>query len=213
MSAFEVIDLIQKKPLPHTVEVPQDLLSLKPRVALLHEVVRAYEANRRLGTHSTLTRSEVRGGGRKPWKQKHTGRARAGSIRSPLWRKGGIVFGPKPRDYTIVVSQRKRAQALKQVLAHRLTHQHVRFFQEDSITGISKTKEAVTILKNLDAMSSRTLLVFSLSQPQVLRAFRNLKAVCLVGVDGLNALELLWAKNILFSDKAWARYLETRYHG
>ncbi len=211
MAQFDVIDAKTKKPCGDKIEVPQDLLSVKPEVGLLHEVVVAYRSNERRGTASTLTRSEVSGGGKKPWKQKGTGRARSGSNRSPLWRKGGVTFGPKPRSNNMDLGTKKKGLALAEAIVSRFP-EHVQFIKEDSICEIVKTQELVASLGAADKKQS-ILLVVSAGGLKVWRSARNLPNVNMSRVDDCNAYDVLKSTRLVFTDKAWAKYMEKRYHG
>lgn len=208
MNEFPVLDLIENKPTADKVVVPQGLLELKIRGDILHEATRAFQAAQHQGTHSTKTRSEVRGGGHKPWKQKHTGRARAGSIRSPLWRKGGVIFGPKPRDYSLKLTQRKRALALAHALASKIQG-HPLFVREEGLLKIQKTRELSNLLKPFNGKGS-LLIIVSASHKNLSRAGSNLKHVALIPAASLNAYDLIRAKTCLITEKAWTKLLEER---
>ena len=137
MPTVDVVDLHSKK--VGTVDLPQAVFGCEPRVSLVHEAVVMQRACERQGTSSTLRRSEVSGSGKKPWKQKHTGRARAGSLRSPVWRHGGIVFGPKPRDYSYTMPKKKYRAALQSALSAKLADGKVIVVSEFSLAQ-PKTK-------------------------------------------------------------------------
>ena len=132
------------------IELDKDIFNGKVNEPILHQVIRMYEANQRQGTASTKTRSEVSGGGRKPWKQKGTGRARAGTIRSPLWRGGGIVFGPHPRDYSYQVPKSVKRLALISSLNAKLNDKNMIVIDEIKLDK-AKTKEIAAALRNLKA--------------------------------------------------------------
>lgn len=212
---FDILNFKNAKPTGQKLSAPKELADLKPNKSLLHEVVRLWQANQRQGNASTKTRSDVRGGGRKPWKQKHTGRARSGSNRSPLWRKGGITFGPKPRDYSLGMPEAKRSLALTHAIANRLG-QWMLFVKEEEMTSVSKTKEVATLLQSLPerkGSSRMTLVVAANPSESFYRACRNLQTVELTSVARLNAYQVLKAGCVIMSDQAWTKYLETRYHG
>ncbi|MBI4368834.1 MAG: 50S ribosomal protein L4 [Elusimicrobia bacterium] len=204
---FSVMDINEAKPTGKTVGAPDLLWEQDVNPALLHEIVKALEGNWRQGTHSTLTRSEVRGGGRKPWKQKHTGRARAGSNTSPLWRKGGIAFGPKPRSYETRVPQAKRRTALAQALRSRLD-EGMAVVTEDSLTAFTKTKEFNRALGALGAQHQRRLVVVSKSLPAVVRYSRNIPGVSVKLAQQVNARDVLAHQFLLVSDQAWEPLME-----
>ncbi len=160
MESLNVIDIETGK-VKETIEIPESLkkyFDYKNAKYLLHEYVVAYLANQRQGTHSTKTRAEVRGGGRKPWVQKHTGRARQGSIRSPLWRKGGIVFGPKPRDYSVELPKKKKTLAKYLSLIEKIKSNDLIIIDKLNLKS-HKTKDALKILRNLNINSDKVLLV------------------------------------------------------
>jgi large subunit ribosomal protein L4 len=167
----------------------------------LKEVIVAIRANGRQGTHSTKTRGEVRGGGKKPWKQKGTGRARAGSSRSPLWGGGGVVFGPKPRDYSKKVNAKVRALALSRALFDRAVAGEVAVIEAFGAAAPSKTK-IVNQLVGRIAPGGKVLLVDAPFASETLRAARNIGRVALQDAVKLNALDLAQHGRIIFSAKA-----------
>ncbi len=160
-----------------------------PKGALLWAAVRRHLANQRQGTADTKTRGEVRGGGKKPWAQKHTGRARAGSIRSPIWRKGGIVFGSHPRDYRYAFPKRLRRLALLSSLRAKVADQSV--VAVDSLEGLEpKTKSMGRLLGRLDVQKG-ALLVVDQASPVLNRICRNLPKVSVKRADDLNSYDVL----------------------
>jgi len=174
---------------------------------LVHEVVRAHLANRRQGTASTKTRSEVRGGGKKPWRQKGTGRARAGTIRSPLWRGGGIVFGPKPRDYSYSVPKKVRRAALRSVLTAKFQESRLLVVDRFSLET-PKTKEMYAILKGLiGGQEPSALLALGDWSEAVWRSARNIPDVKVIRVEQLNVYTAL-LYDYLILDKSAVNYLE-----
>ena len=167
---------------------------------VLHEVVKAYLANQRQGTQSALTRSEVRGGGIKPWRQKGTGRARQGSTRAPQWRHGGVVFAPKPRDYTIRVNKKVKRVAMKSALSSKVLDQDVIVFDALNIEA-PKTKEMVKVLNAVDV--KKALIVLAGPDDTVERAARNIPGVKTTLVGTLNVYEILkYQKLILTKESA-----------
>lgn len=164
---------------------------------LLHEVVRAYLANQRKGTHSTLTRAEVTGGGKKPWKQKHTGRARAGTSRSPLWRKGGIIFGPKPRSYEIPIPRAKVKTALSQVLAAKAENGDLVVSEKPQMEQ-AKTKVVSQWLKKL-SLPEKSLLVIEKKDENLALASRNLKDFHWIEWKHLHPYHILKARKIVLT--------------
>lgn len=167
---------------------------------LAHEVVRAYLANQRSGTHSTLTRTEVSGGGKKPWKQKHTGRARSGSSRSPLWRGGGIIFGPKPRSYRMDIPKQKIKIAFNEILADKVKNGQVVVSDKPRLEK-TKTKEVFQWLKKLD-LPMNSLLVVDKKDEKLNLASRNLQDFMIVEFQNLHPYYLLKAGKIIFTPEA-----------
>lgn len=171
------------------------------RTKLLRDVVIMYEANRRQGTASTKTRGEVAGGGKKPWVQKHTGRARAGSIRSPLWKGGGVSFGPRPRDYSYAIPKRAKKVALFSALAARARDGEL-VVVESLDFGAPKTKQMVEILKILAVGGGSCLVVVSKPDKAVWMSVRNIPYVKMMVCTELNAYEVLRPKKILLTRDA-----------
>jgi large subunit ribosomal protein L4 len=169
---------------------------------ILHEYVTAYLANQRQGTHSTKTRAEVRGGGRKPWPQKHTGRARQGSIRSPLWRKGGVVFGPKPRDYNIDLPKKKKKLAKYLSIADKIKNNNLIVIKELKLDS-HKTKNFVSLLKNLNLDSEKILVVDKNLDEKLKLASRNLENVEISRVKDINAYSILKHNKLVITKEAF----------
>ena len=168
--------------------------------AVMHEVVVAHLANCRQGTQSAKTRSEVSGGGKKPWRQKGTGRARQGSTRSPQWRHGGVVFAPKPRDYTIRVNKKVKRLAMKSALSSKVEENELIVFDALNIEA-PKTKEMVKVLKAVDV--SKALIVLADKDEAVERASANIEGVKTTLVGTLNVYEILkYQKLILTKESA-----------
>lgn len=167
---------------------------------LLHEVVRAYLANQRKGTHSTKTRSEVQATGRKPWKQKHTGRARAGSARSPLWRGGGIIFGPKPRSYRIELPKKKVKKALAQVFSAKAKNGELLVSEKPELQ-IPKTKKVVEWMKKL-SLPQNSLLVVEQMEKNLSLSARNLSDFSVIDWRSIHPYHLLKAKKVVFTPRA-----------
>jgi len=167
---------------------------------LVHKVVTAQMATKRRGTASTKGRSEVRGGGRKPWRQKGTGRARHGSIRSPLWVGGGITFGPKPRSYDKKVSKREKNQALKSILSDKLKTESLIVLDELSFSEI-KTKNALELMKNLKIEGKKVIIILPEKDKNIYLSCRNLPEVKTLVIQALNAYDLLDNDYILLSEE------------
>jgi len=178
------------------------------RKALIHQVVVGYLANQRQGNASTKGRSEVRGGGRKPWRQKGTGRARAGTIRSPLWRGGGVVFGPKPRSYRVKLTRKMRREAVRSVLSRKLLDGELVLLDAIQIDE-PKTRLVAQLIRDLQ-LEGKVLVVLEGHRPDVLRAVRNLAGVYVTHVDMLNAYDLAAADQLLLTQAA-AEKIEERY--
>jgi large subunit ribosomal protein L4 len=157
--------------------------------AVLYQVVKMQLANKRQGTQSALTRAEVRGGGRKPWRQKGTGRARHGSIRSPIWIKGGVAFAPKPRDYSYTLPKKIRRLAMKSALSSKVANKEIIVLDSINLPE-AKTKEMVKVLKNLN-VGRKALIVLPGKDEVVQRAARNIPGVKLAYTNTLNVLDIL----------------------
>ncbi|HBO85221.1 MAG: 50S ribosomal protein L4 [Deltaproteobacteria bacterium GWC2_42_11] len=194
---LDVIDTNNKK--VDTVEIKEELLGDRVKGYLLYEAVKMQMANKRQGTASTKTKGFVSGGGLKPWKQKGTGRARAGSIRSPLWRHGGTVFGPHPRDYSYDIPGTAKKEALKSALAWNIEENRLKILNEIPVDK-PKTKIFSGILKKLNAPSS--LIVVSDSSRNLKLAVRNLKGCKVLMAEGLNVYDLLKYKSIIITKSA-----------
>lgn len=171
------------------------------RKKLLRDAVIMYEANKRQGTASTKTKSEVAGGGRKPWTQKHTGRARAGSIRSPLWKGGGVSHGPKPRDYSFAIPKKARRLALYTALSAKARDNELVVI-DDLNFDIPKTKQMVGILKALNMDNSSCLIVIPRVNETVWKSARNIPSVKVMTSTELNAYEVLKPKKVLLTKEA-----------
>lgn len=187
------------------LNLPDEIFSYPVNDHLIYEAVVNYLANQRQGTASTKTRGEVSGGGRKPWRQKGTGRARAGSIRSPLWRHGGTVFGPKPRDYSYAIPKKARKNALKSALTAKLAENLIMVIDNINIAQ-PKTKEAANWLKNLNIDSA--LIVDSRENENLFRSVRNLPQAKAVDEGQLNVYDVLKYRWIIFSQRAFNSLVE-----
>jgi len=172
-----------------TIDLNDAVFNVPMNHSLVHQTLVAYQLNKRQGTHSTKTRAQVSGGGRKPWIQKHTGRARQGSIRAPQWRHGGVVFGPHPRSYRKGLPRRMRRLAIKCVLSDKARQDRlICLTSMDTIDG--KTRSMASLLKNLDVKGS-ALVVTREPEDNVVRAAHNLEKIWTLPVSLLNAQELL----------------------
>ncbi len=171
----------------------------------LYFYIKAYLANQRSGTACTKTRGEVSGGGRKPWRQKGTGRARAGSIRSPLWRGGGVVFGPKPRDFSQKITRSLRLSAYRAALKRALEEAKV-FLVKDLDTGSPKTKEFVQALKKIGVEPGvdNCLVVVNQISNNLYLASRNVPDVWVLLAKDVNPYDLMWADKVVVDVEAWS---------
>jgi large subunit ribosomal protein L4 len=177
-----------------------DFFNVDVSSVLLHEVTTAYLSNQRSGTHKVKTRGEVAFSGAKPWKQKGTGRARAGQRNSPLWRKGGIIFGPQPRDYFVKISKQKKKLSLSMALSLQFRKGNIIVVDALKVYE-AKTKEVAKILKNLKIMNRKV--VFTISNDMDFRlASRNIKDVVVESCKNVNAYQVLWANKLVITPEA-----------
>ena len=177
-----------------------EVWGIVPNDAVLYDAITLARNSMRQGTHETKTRAEVSGGGKKPWKQKGTGRARAGSTRSPLWRHGGVVFGPHVRSYDKKMNRKERRLALKSALAYKVIDKELIVI--DSLNFESnKTKEAKLVLSNLKVNKNVLIVVDELDE-KVILATRNLSNVTLLQVNEINTLDVIAAANMIVTEKA-----------
>ncbi len=184
------------------VELNPAVFSQPVNKRLLDIILTSYAANQRRGTADTKERKEIRGGGKKPWKQKGTGRARAGSIRSPLWRGGGTVFGPTPRDYSVHIPQALKRKALISALSLKSKQENI-LIVEDSGVGEPKTRELFKMIKALKLDETRTLCVVKSIDQNLKRAFSNLREIFrVVEAKDFNAYQVLRRKKLLIDKQA-----------
>lgn len=204
MPTVDVLNIENKK--VGTANLNENVFASPVKESLFYETVKMQLANRRAGTASTKTRANVSGGGVKPWKQKGTGRARAGSIRSPLWRHGGTVFGPHPRDYSYKLPKKVREGAIRSVLALKLKEGRLRVLDEIKLNE-PKTKGLAMILKKIN--SNKGLIVIDGSNPNLELAVRNLKDFKLLKISGINTFDLLFYDDLIIT-KAAVEQLEKK---
>lgn len=171
------------------IELNENIFGANVNVEAMHQVVKMYLANQRQGTQSALTRAEVRGGGIKPWRQKGTGRARHGSIRSPQWKHGGIVFAPKPRSYRYSVPKKIKRIAMKSALSSKVNDNEIVVIEELNFDA-PKTKQVVSLLENLK-VDSKTLIVLADNNENIVKSARNIKGVKATFVNTLNVYDIL----------------------
>ena len=193
MPKIDVYDIEGKK--VKEVELAENVFGIEPNEAIVHSVLVNFLANQRQGTQSTKTRSEVRGGGRKPWRQKGTGRARQGSIRAPQWIKGGIALGPKPRSYYYTVNKKERRLAVKSMLSSKVLENSLVVVDKLDMKEI-KTKEMVKVLNNLK-VEGKTLMLLPEKNETVQKSARNIEGVKTTLVNTINVYDLVKYKNLV----------------
>lgn len=187
MPKIDVYDIEGKK--VNDVELNEDIFGIIPNEELVHSVIVNYLANQRQGTQSTKTRAEVRGGGKKPWRQKGTGRARQGSIRAPQWVKGGIALGPRPRSYKYTVNKKERRLAIRSVLSSKVLENNLVVLDKAEMKEI-KTQAMVKTLANLK-VEGKTLILLPERNENVQKSARNIKNVKTTLVNTINVYDLL----------------------
>jgi len=185
-----------------TIELAKELFSQKINEPLLWETVNALLSNRRKGLASTKTRAEVRGGGKKPWRQKGIGWARHGSIRSPIWKGGGVVFGPKPRDYSVSIPRTKRLKALLASLSAKAQEEKIMVIEDLSLET-PKTKNFVQVLKGINLTDHKTLVAIEAMDRNLLLASRNVPHVNLKRVADIYCYDVLDAEYLLIIGKGF----------
>ena len=187
MPKVDVYDINGKK--VSDVELNENVFGIEPNEAIVHEVLVNYLANQRQGTQSTKTRAEVRGGGRKPWRQKGTGRARQGSIRAPQWIKGGIALGPKPRSYRYTVNKKEKRLAIRSVLSSKVLENKLTVVDKLELAEI-KTKSMVNALNNLK-LEGKTLVILPEKNLNVQASTRNIEGAKAILANTINVYDLL----------------------
>jgi len=189
-----------------SVELPDEVFGVQINVPVMHRVVRAQLAAARAGTHSTKTRAEVRGGGKKPWRQKGTGRARQGSIRAPQWTGGGVVFGPTPRDHSLRVNKKEKVLALRSALTDRRAGDNLVVL--DSLDfDEPKTSRAVELIDALDLAGRKLLFVVDGLEEAAIKSLRNLQTVHIVTFDQLNTYDVLASDVVVFTRESLDAFL------
>lgn len=187
MPKVDVYDIKGKK--VSDIELKEEIFGIIPNEAIVHSVLVNYQANQRQGTQSTKTRAEVSGGGKKPWRQKGTGRARQGSTRSPQWIKGGIALGPKPRSYSYKVNKKERRLAVKSILSSKVAENELLVVDKIPFTEI-KTKQMVEALNNLK-VEGKTLILLPEKDENVQKSARNIEGIKTTLVNTINVYDLL----------------------
>lgn len=204
MAKLAVLDKTGKK--VSDIELKDEIFAIEPNKSAMHLVVVNYLANQRQGTQSTLTRSEVSGGGKKPWKQKGTGRARQGSTRAPQWTHGGIALGPKPRDYGFDVNKKVRRLAMKSALSSKVAADEMIVVDDFSMDAI-KTKEMANILSAVQA-GKKTLIVLPEKNDVLYKSARNIEGTNVSLVNTLNVYDILNCNTIVVLKDAVAKIEE-----
>ena len=207
MPSISVVDMEGKK--VGTVDLSDSIFGIEPNAAVMHQVVLSYLAAQRQGTQSALTRSEVSGGGKKPWRQKGTGRARQGSTRAPRapqWTHGGIVFAPKPRDYRFTVNKKERRLALKSALSVKAAESEI-IVVDKIVTDEYKTKKMVAMLNAVEA-TKKTLIVLSEVDDKVIKSANNIPGVKTAQVNTINVYDILNADKLVIAQDAVSKIEE-----
>ena len=204
MPSISVVDMEGKK--VGTVDLSDSIFGIEPNAAVMHQVVLSYLAAQRQGTQSALTRAEVSGGGKKPWRQKGTGRARQGSTRAPQWTHGGVVFAPKPRDYRFTINKKERRLALKSALSVKAAESDI--IVVDSIkTDEYKTKNIVAMLGAIGA-DKKALIVLPEVDSKVIKSANNIPGVKTAQVNTINVYDILNADKLIIAKDAVSKIEE-----
>ena len=193
MPKVDVLDMKGKK--VSDIELADSVFGIKPNETIVHSVLVNYLANQRQGTQSTKTRAEVSGGGKKPWRQKGTGRARQGSIRAPQWIKGGIALGPKPRSYKYTVNKKEKRLAIKSVLSSKVLEKELTVVDKLEVKEI-KTKTMVKALADMK-VEGKTLIILPENNKNVLMSSRNIEGVKTIVANNINIFDLLKYTNLI----------------
>ncbi len=188
------------------MELKDSVFGVEINEHAMHQVVKNQLANKRQGTKSVLTRSEVRGGGRKPWRQKGTGRARHGTIRSPLWVGGGVTFAPKSRDYSYTLPKKLKRVAMKSALSSKVASEQIKILEELKLDA-PKTKEMANILKSLEA-GKKALIVITDNDEAIVRSAKNIPGVQTISVNTLNVYDILKYDHFIITKDAVERVEE-----
>ena len=205
MPTVDVVDLNNQK--VSELELADDVFGAPVNQSLLYEAVRQFQASNRAGTHATKVRREVAGSGKKLWKQKGTGRARVGSVRSPIWRHGGTVHGPQPRDYSYKLPKKMLVGALRSALSAKLRDGELKVVQDFNFAD-NKTKNAMGVLAKLVKPVSTVLVLDNADNRNLELGLRNLKGVTLLATREVNPYHLLGHKSVLISEAAARKFSE-----
>lgn len=204
MPNFAVVNMEGKE--VSTIDLAESVFGIEPNAAVMHQMVVNYLANQRQGTQSALTRSEVSGGGKKPWRQKGTGRARQGSTRAPQWTHGGVVFAPKPRSYSFTVNKKVRRLALKSALSTKAASQEIVILDEIKLDEY-KTKVIVNMLSAIGA-TKKALIVLPEVDGKVIKSANNIKGVKTAQVNEFNVYDILNADKLVIVKDAVSKIEE-----
>jgi large subunit ribosomal protein L4 len=188
-----------------TIDLDSSIFEAPVRQHLLHTVVNWQLTKRRAGTSSTKERGEVSGGGKKPWKQKHLGRARQGSIRAPQWRKGAIIFGPKPKDWSYTLNKKSKKQALISSLSLKYSEGRMLALNEISLPSV-KTKQVAEFIKRFELKSA--LIIIGSDNENLLKSSRNMPNVKVLRIDGINVYDILRYDTLVMTEESLARAQE-----
>jgi large subunit ribosomal protein L4 len=205
MASLNIIDLEGKE--KEKINISDEVVKQGSNEEILYQEVKRFLATRRAGTHSTKGRSEVSGGGRKPWRQKGTGNARAGSNRSPLWRGGGIIFGPKPRDYSFKLNKKVIRKSKFIAISEKFKNKKI-IVVEDMTFESPKTKKAQEILENLKVAEKKVLLVLENLNNNTAKSFKNIESVLISSSKGLSTYNILVADYLMFTKNSLLEFIK-----
>lgn len=204
MPKVAVLDMTGKE--VGSVELSDAIFAIEPNISVMHDVVVNHLANVRQGTQSALTRSEVSGGGRKPWRQKGTGHARQGSIRAPQWRHGGVVFAPKPRDYSYTLNKKVKRLAMKSAFSGKVLENNLIILDSMNLESY-RTKAVVEILNAIGA-NDKALIVLPSMEDKIIKSARNIPGVKTAQVNTLNVYDMLKARKLIILKDAISKIEE-----
>jgi large subunit ribosomal protein L4 len=205
MASLNIIDLEGKE--KEKINISDEVVKQGSNEEILYQEVKRFLATRRAGTHSTKGRSEVSGGGKKPWRQKGTGNARAGSNRSPLWRGGGIIFGPKPRDYSFKLNKKVIRKSKFIAISEKFKNKKI-IVVEDMTFESPKTKKALGILENLKVAEKKVLLVLENLNNNTAKSFKNIESVLISSSKGLSTYNILVADYLMFTKNSLLEFIK-----
>ena len=204
MPKVAVLDMTGKE--VRSVELSDAIFGIEPNIPVMHDVVVNHLANMRQGTQSALTRSEVSGGGKKPWRQKGTGHARQGSIRAPQWRHGGIVFAPKPRDYSYTLNKKVKRLAMKSAFSEKVLENNLIVLDSMSLETY-KTKTVISVLEAIGA-NDKSLIVLPSMDDKIIKSARNIPGVKTSQVNTLNVYDMIGARKLVILKDAISKIEE-----